>query len=191
MPDRIDSVRRRAARVRPPPFTAILAAGKNTVAECAASTKGALKQLALGTTEACNLRCVKCPFHGSGSKPAKPRATLSPPVVESVLAQLPASVDSLLFSGTGELTADAHFPEHLKKASQRGMTSTVITNAQLLDEEKVKRLLRDTGLRHVVLRVDSIDPEEFAWQRPPSSLEHTVVRPRQGCYRRHVATCEA
>jgi len=70
-------------------------------------------------------------------------------------------IDYLTFVPDGEPTLDINLGQEIKLLKSLGIKIAVITNASLLDQERVKENLKEADL--VSLKVDSI--EEEIWRR--------------------------
>uniref|UniRef100_A0A831ZT90 Radical SAM/SPASM domain-containing protein n=1 Tax=Desulfacinum infernum TaxID=35837 RepID=A0A831ZT90_9BACT len=112
-------------------------------------------------TNACNLRCRYCHFHGDAAPRTRPLGHMDPAVWHSVLEDLARweKPVTLLTHGAGEPLLSPHLPELLKCAKQiPHLRVGFMTNAMLLDSAWTERLL-DLRVDFLALSIDGVDPE--------------------------------
>jgi MoaA/NifB/PqqE/SkfB family radical SAM enzyme len=114
------------------------------------SRSGPLLSANLELTNRCNLRCTFCPT-GNG-RLERPRGFMDERLFRRALAGAGPLEFVLLFQW-GEPLLHPRFFELARLARSRGARTLVTTNATLLDERRVRRLL-DAGLDRVTVSVD-------------------------------------
>jgi MoaA/NifB/PqqE/SkfB family radical SAM enzyme len=103
----------------------------------------------------CNLSCTYCNEFDDHSKPVP---------TDEVLRR----IDALADLGTGIVTISGGEPllhpdldEVIRRIRSRGMIATAITNAYLLNRERIGRLNR-AGLDHLQISIDNVAPDEVS-----------------------------
>lgn len=119
------------------------------------------------TTEKCHLSCVMCHFNGPNA--VKKSGTIDPALVRKVLEGRPAG-EHIWFVATGEFFSDPNALLHLQAAAELGLSPRVITHGQLLVPDFIDRVL-ETGVREILVSVDSIDPRQYAKIRRGGRLD--------------------
>jgi len=90
----------------------------------------------LELTSKCNARCVMCPREAV----LNPRSMKIETLQQAVARLSPDDVFRTVIAGYGEPTTHPHFEECMQIISQVPVRVDMVTNGQLLDEERLKRL---------------------------------------------------
>ncbi len=111
------------------------------------------------TTELCELSCAMCHFNGPNAS-RRGATTTDPTLVRKVLAGRPKG-EKIWFVATGEFFNDPCALDYLREAASLGLSAGVITHGQSLTPPFIDQVL-ETGLKEILLSVDSIDPDQYA-----------------------------
>ena len=139
------------------PFTAM--GGRNTTVRRCDRPRLPLERIHVEVTSHCNFACEFCP-----------NPTLERPGGLMDLALLLAILDEIAASGVarevhfhqqGEPLLHPRLADGVAHATTLGLATSVTTNAALLDDRRVDALL-EAGLSHLVISLQTPDPESFA-----------------------------
>lgn len=120
--------------------------------------------LQLSLTEKCNLRCRHCTkdFDADRAKTFLPFQTFQ----KYLDAFDPNDFDRLLLSDWGESTMMRNFIDYLRYAKSRGWNKTeIVTNGTRLDEALWDEIVWGRLLTHLIVSIESADPERFEFVR--------------------------
>lgn len=131
--------------------------------------------LLIETTVRCNLRCPMCPRTGAGLPAADLPDELLWPLLDDFAA---LGGEHVYLYGLGEPLLDPRLTRIVARARQLGLTTIVSTNATLLDDERIERLL-DAGIDHLIASLDAASPETYARFRTGGDYETTVAGVRR------------
>ena len=121
----------------------------------------------LELTGKCNARCVMCPREAMVHPTIMGIDTL-----RSVVARLdPKDVSRVVVAGFGEPTTHPQFLECLDVLRAAPVPVDIVTNGQLLDEERLERL--DGLVRLLIVSYSSIDPQIYS--QVHVNLDHARV----------------
>ncbi|MBU4511007.1 radical SAM protein [bacterium] len=116
----------------------------------------------------CTYSCVYCQIGKTSNMKIQPQAFYPPSqIVNEVQKKVEKSrekgehIDYLTFVPDGEPTLDINLGQEIQLIKSLGIKIAVITNASLVDQEQVRKNLKEADL--VSLKVDSV--EEEVWQR--------------------------
>ncbi|MBU0536362.1 MAG: radical SAM protein [Nanoarchaeota archaeon] len=132
------------------------------------------KRLTIETIFGCNASCSMCVIN----TPTKRKKGVMPlEMSNKIMDELAIYTDKIkmldLF-GLGEPLLDPHIFERIRYAKQKGFQSIAIsTNADLLDEEKQKKLL-DSGIDAVLFSIDGVKKETHENIRKGVTFEKVV-----------------
>ncbi|WP_405183677.1 radical SAM protein (plasmid) [Nocardia sp. NBC_01377] len=127
-------------------------------------------------TAHCNWGCRFCPV----ATDPKPHRTMDMPLFGEIVAKLAAhgTIDYVTFQFFNEPTLDRHFTDRLTVLADHGLELALYTNASALTPTKIAAL-RDRGvLRHLIVNLPSVDPEQFAALTGSRSYEATTANLR-------------
>jgi MoaA/NifB/PqqE/SkfB family radical SAM enzyme len=93
-------------------------------------------------TGRCNLACPGCRYHSPQLDPSPVEEDIAPPLFERLCGELAAlGTRRLILTGEGEPLLHPEWPRLLASARQRGLHTTLYTNATLLGERAAADLL--------------------------------------------------
>jgi sulfatase maturation enzyme AslB (radical SAM superfamily) len=143
------------------------------------SRLGGPLKLHLQTIDVCNGRCIVCPYPSKAASKTS-RNTMSDTLLEEVCRQFsrPGTMDSCLLMLQNEPFLDSRFAERVSTIKRRlGTRTTVcaVTNGTAVTEKNATAL-RDAGLDHIYVSVDSVSERTFHKIRPG----HDLRRVEQG-----------
>lgn len=127
----------------------------------------------------CNLACVMCSeWRIAGNKPPRPNYFDSWERLQAVLDDLVAlKTKKVHFSG-GEPLMSPYLDQAVAYLSQRGRHVSLVSNGTLWTRSRARSLIQ-SGLSHITLSIDSLDPERFAqirgresWGQLMRGIEH-------------------
>lgn len=131
------------------------------------------QEIILEVTNACNLRCRHCHFHGDGAPRRRPIGFMEPRLWRRVLDELSqwSQPVCLLTHGAGEPLLYPHLPDLLREATRLPLVQVgFMTNGMLLDATWAERLL-DWQVDFLALSIDGVDPQTHDAVRRNASLE--------------------
>lgn len=126
------------------------------------------KEVMIGITYRCQCNCQHC---GIASYQKTPHLELTTFEIKEIIRQirgLPFPVIKISFSG-GEPLLRKDVYQIIGFATKSGLFSDMNTNGILLTKENVRRL-KASGLHHIYVSLDSVDPNE-----------HDIFRGKAGC----------
>jgi len=150
--------------------------------------------VAFEVTYRCNARCLMCPFYGEHTdghpeSTAGGRQELTTEELKTLLSQCSAlGVTTISLTG-GEPFLRKDLCELVRHAGERNLTTTVVTNGSVLDDDLVDGIL-DSGLDHLNLSVDGPAEEHDHIRGVPGLLtrmEQNIRRLREAQERRNAA----
>ena len=118
----------------------------------------------------CNLKCIACPQR---MLPPEQRRDLDPEVLESIVEQVRDRDCQVSLFHRGEALLHPELPWWIKRFKEAGCWVRIHTNATLLTPERVAGLIW-AGPDMVTCSVDSLDPVQYAAQRPGAELGRTL-----------------
>lgn len=131
------------------------------------------QEVILEVTNACNLRCRHCHFHGDGAARRRPIGFMNPRLWNRVLEELSQWTHPvhLLTHGAGEPLLYPHLEELLSKATRLPLVQVgFMTNGMLLDAAWTEKLL-DLQVDFLALSIDGVVPQTHDAMRRNASLE--------------------
>lgn len=109
----------------------------------------------------CNARCVHCPPFRRLQKPSSMTVELFEKIIQKYNEYYTdKQKPRFMFAGGGEPLLNTHLEDFIKMCSDGGYPTTIITNAQLLTVERLKKLLA-SGVTDINVSIHAIDPEEY------------------------------
>lgn len=118
-----------------------------------------LRRLQIEITTGCNLRCAGCQRTIGMADGTWRNAHMPLPRFQAILANAPPA-DAIILQGIGEPTLHPKLPELIAAARASGKFGVISFNTNaLVREVDYYRTLRDVGLGHVSVSVDSLDPD--------------------------------
>jgi len=117
----------------------------------------------------CNLKCTMCPRNDPKFKDQE----MSFEKFAKILDQLPF-VKEVELTGLGEPLLHKDLFKMIECAKKRKIRTVVTTNATLLNEKNIERVLR-SGLDVIHVSIDSADPETFKAIRVGTTLEKVTA----------------
>ena len=126
------------------------------------------------TTVRCNLRCPMCPRTGSNSPSVDMPDSILFPLLED-FARLGG--DHVYLYGLGEPLLDTRIFQILRKCQSHGLGTILSTNGTLLDAPAREELL-DSGCDHVIVGIDGVTPETYAYYREGGVYSEVVENVR-------------
>jgi len=119
-------------------------------------------------TSKCNARCIMCPQ----SEIIDPML-MKQDVFDLALERLDnPNIFRIVVAGYGEPTTHPKFSQYVAKIKAHPATFDMVTNGQLLDEEKIRQL--DGAINTLIISFSSIDPDVY--KKVHVNLEHEVVK---------------
>ncbi len=112
-----------------------------------------LKKLYIEPTTKCNLNCKMCFRHNWFDEPI---CDLSLAQFRSVIASMPASVETVFFGGMGEPLFHPDICEMVRIAAETGVEAELLTNGTLLTETMIHQLI-DAGLSRLWVSIDDLE----------------------------------
>jgi MoaA/NifB/PqqE/SkfB family radical SAM enzyme len=119
-----------------------------------------LLYLSLETCTSCNHRCPFCPV----SVDPREREVMSQELFESILDQVVAEAGrgiNVFLSNYNEPTIDPLFEERCLALFERGLDTSILTNASHLNPERAARLEAAGRFRYVGINLPTLDPERY------------------------------
>ncbi len=131
-----------------------------------------IKKVYIELTSACNLKCEMCFRNGWFGEST---GFMSEFLLDTLIAELSASktVETVVFGGVGEPTLHTGLEKAIKTLAENGKNTELITNATLLDTEKLKSLV-NAGIGCIWVSVDGISFEDYASYRKGSDFERLL-----------------
>ncbi len=128
-------------------------------------------EVALETTDYCNLRCVMCPV----TTLERPRGMMTKELFTEMVDQCAGRGDFLFFpQGFGESMLHPEWAEMLEYAKNKGIQPiTLITNGILLNDERVQHIL-DLKIDSMCFSVDGVSQETYKEVRVRGDLDRVV-----------------
>jgi len=130
-----------------------------------------LRQLYIEPTSRCNLNCVMCSRNEWTDKKLD---DMTDEVFTATLADLPASVERIVFGGIGEPLYHPDIATMVTRAKATGRVVEIITNGSLLDSEMSAQLVR-AGLDQIWISLDAMDADSYGLIRCGADFS-TVMR---------------
>lgn len=126
-------------------------------------------------TNACNLRCVHC-HHTALKQGVFRRKTglMDMALYRRVIDELAEQGSEISLNVQGEPTLHPELPAMVAYSRQRGLFTSLLTNATRLTEPLAQRLVT-AGLNRVVFSFDSVVAEEYERIRPPAKFAPTLL----------------
>ncbi len=119
-------------------------------------------------TSKCNARCIMCPQ----SEIQNPML-MNPDTFDMALSRLKeANIFRVVIAGYGEPTTHPEFMEFVDKIKVHPVHFDMVSNGQLLDEDKIKQL--DGAIETLVVSFSSINPEVY--RSVHVNLDHEQVK---------------
>ncbi len=132
------------------------------------------RRVTIETIFGCNAHCTMCVID---QPTTRKKGIMSPELFKKIVDELVPYKEHLeMFDifGLGEPLLDPHIFERAKYVKERGFKNLAFsTNADLLDEEKQRKLL-ETGIDSVLFSVDGIDKETHEGIRRGVSFERVI-----------------
>jgi MoaA/NifB/PqqE/SkfB family radical SAM enzyme len=119
-------------------------------------------------TSKCNARCVMCP-QSEITHPMRMEMETFDRTLERLKT---ANLFRVVVAGYGEPTTHPHFIEMVDKAGRHPARFDMVSNGQLLDEEKLRHI--DGRIGTLVVSFSSIDPDVY--RRVHVNLDHETVK---------------
>jgi len=119
-----------------------------------------LLYVSLETCTSCNHRCPFCPVSVS----PRDRDVMSQELFESILDQVvEAGGDRVVvfLSNYNEPTVDPLFEERVRSLFERGLATSLLTNASHLDPARADRIAAWGRFRYVGINLPTLDPERY------------------------------
>ncbi|MBI5575332.1 MAG: radical SAM protein [Deltaproteobacteria bacterium] len=113
-------------------------------------------EIFLESANACNLNCKFCAIRTKTPRPRGKSAIMPAEIMRSVLPWLPG-IASISLHGFGEPLLNRHLLDMAEAAAAHGADVDFFTNGQLLDEERIPRLVR-SGAPRMTVSVSTADP---------------------------------
>lgn len=123
----------------------------------------------LEAASACNLRCRFCPRDRRRTRPP----LMSPKTFADVRAFMPSGAVAM-FSGLGEPLLNPRLEAYVAALKEDGVSSCVITNGLLLDEDRQMSLM-DAGIDQFQISLHSLEPEVWSGITGGRAKEHQRV----------------
>ena len=124
----------------------------------------------LESINVCNSSCVMCPY----PKMTRPKKIMTKELFKKIVDDAQGlGISSLLFGFFGEPFLDPFIFERIKYLKERNFRITIFSNASILNEEKIKRLLENPPDR-LNLALDSLKKETYEKIRRGLSFEKVV-----------------
>jgi uncharacterized radical SAM superfamily Fe-S cluster-containing enzyme len=145
------------------------------------SADGAVVQI--GITEACNYRCVMCPFHNpvvdeQHRESEQPRMSLD--MFGKLVADLKRlGAEDVDLYGDGEPLTHPQAMEMIELARQAGLRVALATNGALVSDERARRLV-DLGVSRLHVSLNAATEETYAAMHPGTPREAARHRKRLG-----------
>jgi MoaA/NifB/PqqE/SkfB family radical SAM enzyme len=139
----------------------------------------------IGITEACNYRCLMCPYHNPEVN-CRHRESEQPRMSYELFARLLVRLrrmgtQAVDLCGNGEPLTHPEAMEMIALAREMGFTLTLATNAALLTKERARRLV-ELGLRRMHVSVNAGSDETYARTHPgtpPGTFSRIIGRLRE------------
>lgn len=128
-----------------------------------------LRKLYIEPTTRCNLNCKMCFRHTWFDEPM---CDLSLEDYRRVLAEMPASVETVFFGGMGEPLFHKDILEMVRLAADTGREVELLTNGTLLTEKMILGLL-DAGLSRIWISVDDLETDSSINAQADKSADHS------------------
>lgn len=122
-------------------------------------------------TNRCNLSCPECPS-GNGAM-TRPQGFLAPELFDRILAEAAPRALYLQLFFQGEPFLHRDLIPMIERARRRRLFVSVSTNALLLREETVRRLVA-SGLNRLIVSMDGASEESYRAYRVGGSLERVL-----------------
>jgi len=129
------------------------------------------KQLYIEPTSRCNLNCVMCSRNEWADKL---QGDMTEEVFARTLAELPASVERIVFGGIGEPLFHPDIVSMVARAKATGRTVEIITNASLLDAAMATALVA-AGLDQLWVSLDAMEAESYGQIRCGASFSTVMA----------------
>ena len=128
-----------------------------------------LRKLYIEPTTRCNLNCKMCFRHTWFDEPM---CDLSLEDYRRVLAEMPASVETVFFGGMGEPLFHKDILTMVRLAADTGVEVELLTNGTLLTEKMILGLL-DAGLSRIWISVDDLETDSSINARSDKNTDHS------------------
>lgn len=113
--------------------------------------------LMIEVTNACNLKCTMC----KNPEMQRKKGRISLDLLDDLLRQAKdIGIDKVALYTTGEPFMHPEIFEIIKRVAELGFYTYITTNALLLDEERINRLL-NSGVASVKYSLDGLDKKEY------------------------------
>ena len=121
----------------------------------------------------CQLRCPECPV---GRRKNIPDDThyLSLELFEKILSEVQSTAHTIQFYFQGEPLLNECLPRMITQARQVGLYTIVSTNAQALNKEMARALVK-SGLSRIIVSIDGFSEESYAAYRIGGSLHRALA----------------
>lgn len=126
--------------------------------------------LLVETTSRCNLRCPMCPRTGNDAPSVDMPDTILYPLLEDFAAM---GGDHIYLYGLGEPLLDTRIFEIIRRCRDLKVGTVLSTNGTLMDAAARESLL-DSGCEHLIVGIDGVTPETYAYYRE-GGIYHEVV----------------
>lgn len=126
-------------------------------------------------TNACNLRCVHC--HHTALKTGvfrRPTGLMTMDLFRRVVDELALQGSEISLNVQGEPTLHPELPAMVAYSRERGLFTSVLTNATRLTEPLAEQLLA-AGLNRIVFSFDAVSAAEYESIRPPAKFAPTLL----------------
>jgi MoaA/NifB/PqqE/SkfB family radical SAM enzyme len=120
--------------------------------------------LILESTTRCNFRCTMCSLYGDDSK----GHDFDRDLFDRKVAPLLPYATGIMLQGVGEPLLSKHFDHFYQTAIDHGVRPVFVTNGSLLNEEKIRRFVRD-GVA-LSFSLDGISHETLTRLRPEAKI---------------------
>ncbi len=131
----------------------------------------------LEPTNACNLRCIHCHHHrdATGTRSfSRPFGMMDMGLYREVIDQIAPISSSITLDLQGEPLLHPDALEMLSYGKQRGLFTSLLTNATRVTKDLARRLL-ETGLDRIVFSFDGIDKAVYESVRPGARFEDVFL----------------
>lgn len=115
------------------------------------------RTVSLETSAFCNARCVMCTYPAMKRTKGCMSWSLFADAVDECAR---CGLETLYLSGFGEPLTDKELAAKVAYAHSKGLWTSIVTNASLLDERRTKELIK-AGLDEVNISIDGFTPEVY------------------------------
>lgn len=125
------------------------------------TTKHSCREVEVEVTNKCNAKCIHCPPTRRLDHPSFMTVDIFKQIISKYNEYYSdKKKPKFIFAGGGEPLLNKHLDEFILLCNNNGYSSTLITNAQLLTEERLITLI-ESGIQQINVSMHAIKPDEY------------------------------